>query len=170
MKTKNRRFTLASAIGLALGLCCALVLGAVFYGAMAYQLLDGPTQEAAQQQAADPSARLVIAGARLLGEQMQQREIGGEICTEIVRSYQTEEGLQVEAICAGPAAYIERLSQEAWTPQLITGFALGGMEAVYWVRGEEGLLCARQDDRIYMIRAAADEQTLYALGADALLQ
>ena len=169
MSSKNKRFTVSGAIGFLLGLVVALALGAVFYGAMAYQLLESPQQEAVQP-TADAAARLTIADAQLLSEQTLRQEVGGEICTANVRIYQTQSGAQVEAITASPAAYIERISEEAWTPQLITGFVLAGMEAVYCVRGEEGMLCARRGDQICMLRAAADEQTLYALGAQAALE
>ena len=64
----------------------------------------------------------------------------------------------------------ERLSEEKWTAQLVTGFTLAGLDAVYSVRGEEGLLSARAGDRIYMLRAPVDEQALYVLGAGAYLE
>ena len=88
----------------------------------------------------------------------------------LVRRYALENGTQAEAITAQPAAYIERLSEEKWTPQLITGFVLAGMDAVYAVRGEEAMLCAREGDTVYALLSRADEQTLYALGASAAVE
>ena len=77
-----------------------------------------------------------------------------------MRRYALEDGTQAEAITAQPAAYIERLSEEKWTAQLITGFVLAGMDAVYAVRGEEALLCARAGDTVYAPLARAAEQAL----------
>ena len=161
---------MVSAIGLLLGLLCALVLGGVFYGAMAYQLLSGPQQNDAQTQAVGEHALLALSDARLLSEETAQQEFGGRICTVTTRRYELADGLQAEAVAASPAAYIERLSEEGWTPQPITGFVLAGMEAVYSRRGEEGALCARSGDRIFMLCAQADEQTLYAMGTGAALE
>ena len=166
---KNKRFTLSGAIGWMMGLLCALVLGGVFYGAMAYQLLGDPQQDAAEQMIGN-HVQLVLADAQLISEQTTQQEMGGETCTVTTRLYQTQDGLQVEVVCASPAAYIERLAQENWTPQLITGFMLAGLEAVYSTAGEEGMLSARAGERIFMLRAGADEQTIYALGAGAALE
>jgi len=169
LKSKKKKNWLSGAIVGLVGLACALVLSAVFYGAMAYQLLDGaaqPVQTVSQQEA---GALLAISDAELLSEQTEQTEIEGTVCTVTTREYQTADGLRVQAISASPAAYIARLSQEKWTPQLITGFTIAGMDAVYSLRGEEGLLSCREGDWICMLIAAADEQTLYALGAGAYL-
>ena len=157
-------------MGWLLGLFCALVLGGVFYGAMAYQLLGEEQLAAARVQPASEGALLAIADAQLLSEQTEQLEMGGETCTVTVRVYEAQDGCRIEAVSASPAAYIERLSQEGWTPQLVTGYTLAGMEAVCSRRGEECMLSARADDRIYMLRAAMDEQALYTLGAGAALE
>ena len=167
---KKRSFRLSSAIGWALGLLCALVLGGVFYGAMAYQLLGQEWENLETACVADKDALLALPDMELISEQTAQQEIGGETCTVTTRIYQTQDGLQVEAVSASPAAYIERLSQEKWTPQLITGYVLAGMEAVYSLRGEEKMLCAHTDDRIFMLCTRADEQMLYTLGAQAALE
>lgn len=168
MSSKKRPNWLGSAVGTLIGLLCALALGAVFYGAMAYQLTGG-RQDAAEE-AAGPDALLTLADAQLLAQQTVQEERGGEICTVTTRVYRTDAGLEFEAISASPAAYIERLAKENWTAQLVTGFTLAGMDAVYSVRGEEAMLSCRSGDRVYMLRAPADEQTLYALGSAAMLE
>ncbi|MBQ7887103.1 MAG: hypothetical protein IJ313_09455 [Clostridia bacterium] len=151
------------------GLACALALGAIFYGAMAYQLADGPSQ-GVKTQAPEPGALLALANAQLLWERTDEQEVGGEICTVTTRVYRTAEGLEAEAVSAGPAAYIARLSEEKWTAQLITGFTLAGLDAVYSLRGGEGLLSCRDGEHIYMLRCAANEQTLYAMGAGAYFE
>ena len=170
MSSKSKGFSLSGAIGWLLGLLCALVLGGVFYGAMAYQLLGDEPPGMQQVQSAEAGALLMLPDAQLLSEHTDEQEIGGEICTVTTRSYQTQDGLKAEAVSAGPAAYIERLSQEHWTAQLVTGYTLAGMEAVCSQRDEEYMLSARAGDRIYMLRADADEQTLYTLGAGAALE
>ena len=164
MSGRRKKKWISSAVNLLIGTACALVLGAVFYGAMAYQLAGG---EAAQAEEAQVSGTLVLGGAQLLSEQTRTERHGGQDCTVLARVYQLEDGTQAEAITAQPAAYIERLSEEKWTAQLITGFVLAGMNAVYAVRGEEAMLCAREGETVYALLAQADEQTLYALGATA---
>ena len=170
MSAKKKRNWLSGAIGMLIGVVCALVLAAVFYGAMAYQLADGTLHSENQASAHASGTVLAIADAQLISEQTQQQEAGGTVCTVITRRYESGSGLEIEAVSADNAAYIARLSDEGWTAQLITGFTLAGLDAVYSVREQEGLLCARDGQRIYMLRAQADEQTIYALGAGASLE
>ena len=121
MSAKKRKKWIFSAVSLLVGAACALVLGAVFYGAMAYQLAGG---EAAQTGAAQAEGTLALGDAQPVFEQTLQERHGGQDCTVLVRLYEMEDGTQAEAITAQPAAYIERLSEEKWTAQLITGFVL----------------------------------------------
>ena len=88
----------------------------------------------------------------------------------MTRVYAAENGLQATAVSAVPAAYIERLSVEGWQAQLVTGFVLGEEEAVYALRGSEGMLAARSGDAVYMLISAAQEQELYALGSQAKIE
>ena len=164
---KKGKISLHSAIGALIGIACALALGAAFYGVMAYQLADGSQKSA---ETALPDALLAIADVELAAEQTAQQDVGGETCTVTTRTYHAADGLEIETVSASPAAYAERLSEEKWTAQLVTGFTLAGLDAVYSVRGEEGLLSARAGDRIYMLRAPVDEQALYVLGAGAYLE
>jgi len=167
---KNGGNVLQSAIGALIGLACALVLGAVFFGVMAYQLADGEPKGAQGVQAAGADALLAVPDVKLIAEQTVTEEMGVESCMVTVRIYRTDDGLEIEALSASPAAYAQRLSKEKWTAQLVTGFTLAGLEAVYSVRGEEGMLSARDGDRIYMLRAPVDEQALYVLGTQAFLE
>ena len=167
MSAKKKKKWIASAVSLLVGAACALVLGAVFYGAMAYQLASGET---AAQATEESGGRLMLGSAQLVSEQTTLERYGGQDCTVLERRYQLEDGTQAEAITAQPAAYIERLSEEKWTPQLMTGFALAGLDAVYAARGEDVMLCAREGDTVYALLTQADEQTLYALGAAAGLE
>lgn len=167
MSAKKKKKWIASAVSLLVGAACALVLGAVFYGAMAYQLAGGET---AAQATEESGGRLMLGSAQLISEQTTLERHGGQDCTVLERRYQLEDGTQAEAITAQPAAYIERLSEEKWTPQLMTGFALAGLDAVYAARGEDVMLCAREGDTVYALLTQADEQTLYALGAAAGLE
>lgn len=167
MREEKKRNWLPSAISLLIGVLCALVLGALFYGAMAYQLAG---EEPELRLAQESGATLALADAQLLSEQTETQRRGGQSCTVLTRRYQLEGGAQAEVITAQPAAYIERLSEENWTPQLITGFTLAGMEAVYALRADGALLCARSGDTVYMLIAPVSEQEMYALGAAAFLQ
>ncbi len=65
---------------------------------------------------------------------------------------------------------MESLSEERFEPRLITGFMLAGMDAVYETRGDEALLASRDGDFVYLLRARATEQEIYALGVGARLQ
>ena len=165
---KNNKKWFSKAVGALVGLACALMLGALFYGAMAYQLSGEPAQR--NQEPGSESGLLALPGAQLLSEQTTNEEMGGEICRVTTRVYRLDDGVEVQAVSATPAAYIERLSAEKWTAQLVTGFSLAGMDAVYSVRGGEGMLSCRAGERIYMLCAAAQEQTLYTLGTQAVIE
>ena len=54
--------------------------------------------------------------------------------------------------------------------QLITGYVLADMDALCAVEGATSILAARDGDFIYMIETEAGGQTLYALGAAAVLE
>ncbi|MBR2942148.1 MAG: hypothetical protein IKB82_01995, partial [Clostridia bacterium] len=88
-------------------------------------------------------------------------------CMVTARTYRLENGTQVKAVTATPAAYLERLSAPGVQMQLITGFVIDGMDALYAVSGDTGLLAARSGDTVYMIEAPNDQQLLYELGAGA---
>ena len=101
------------------------------------------------------------------GESRERVQMGGKLCDVLTRTYLLADGTRAQAITASPAAYIERMQQEGWQAQLVTGFAIGETDAVYARSGENAMLCARDGETVYMIIAQADEQTLYALGVDA---
>ena len=182
---RGKRLRIGGIISWLLGLLCALVLGAVFYGAMVYQL-TGEETRAAQQTAPQhtpaplaqglggdmlyPGPLLAISGAQLAGETAEDVRFGGRMCRVIRRTYALPSGERSTAVSAYPAAYLERMAQESYVPQLITGFSLAGMDAVYALRGQDALLCARSGEYVYMIETAADEQSAYALGAAAYLE
>ena len=166
-----------------LGLICALVLGALFYGTMVYQLAGEGTARAAQPQNTPaplqegqsahtlfPGALLALSGGELIQERAQDVQVGGESCRVMTRVYVLSDGTQIEAVSAVPAAYMERLAAEGWRPQLITGFTLAGLDAVYERLDDTALLAARDGGCVYMLRGEIDEQALYALGAGAVLE
>lgn len=185
MNKNGKRITLGGVISGLIGLCCALVLGAVFYGAMVYQL-TGDEEKAPAQTAVSatpaplapglsaaalyPGALLALSGAQLTGEKARDIPCGGETCRVIERTYALPSGMQAAAVSAYPAAYLEWMAKSGYAPQLVTGFSLAGMDAVYALQGKNALLCAREGDFVYMLAAPADEQTLYALGTAAYLE
>ena len=82
------------------------------------------------------------------------------------------------AVCgalAGPAEasawrpYLERLSDSGVQMQLMTGFVLAGLDALYAVQDGGRLLAVRYGGCVYVLEAEADEQTLYELGAASVL-
>lgn len=164
MKKKKKRGLIRLLSALA-GFACALVLGALFYGTMVYQL------------AGESDAKAVNAGGALLAlsaplekEETQEISVGGQLCRVVTRTYLLDGGIRAEAISATPAAYFERLAEEGFVPQLVTGFSLAGLDAVCERRGEEGVLAAREGDYVYLLKVRADDQVLYALGAGAALE
>ena len=72
------------------------------------------------------------------------------------------------AVSVTPVACLERLTQEGVQMQLITGYVLVGMDALYVVEDGVGILAARDGDFVNMIEAEAGESALYALGAAGL--
>ena len=164
MARKRRRRTASGVISALLGFLCAAVLGALFYGTMVYQLAG---EEPAAQQAAPAAGALALHEGTLAGETEEALHIGGALCTVITRSYLLPGGETARAITARPAAYLERLSAPGVQMQLITGFVIAGLDAVYAVSGETGLLAARDGDMVYMIEGPADQQAMYMLGAAA---
>jgi len=168
MKANRRKDWISSAMGMASVLLCALVLGVVFYGAMAYQMA-GERRSDMMRSAVQEDGLLALPDVQLLSQEETQQTFGGEICSVVTRVYQLEDGVQAQAVTASPAAYIERLAAQGYEAQRMTGFVLAGMDAVYSVHGMQGMLSAREGERIYLLSAPADEQMIYALGAAACL-
>lgn len=174
---KRKRNGLLRALLAVLGFVCALVLGAVFYGTMVYQLggeetirtqavLTIPAQTTAQT--TFPGALLSVPG-EMQAETVREETWGGEICCVVERTYLMD-GVQVTAVSAAPAAYLARLAEEGFSPQLMTGFSLAGLDAICEKQGERSVLVAREGDCVYLLMAQTDDQTLYALGAAATLE
>ena len=180
MKKKKKR-GFAWALSALLGFVCALMLGALFYATMVYQLGEENTRREASEQAtpmplgASTEAALLFPGPLLtLAGELQEENVAdemrdGALCRVVSRVYKIE-GMQVTAISAYPAAYLSVIAQEGFVPQLVTGFSLAGLDAVYETKADRGMLAARDGDRVYLLAAQAGEQALYALGAAAVLE
>ena len=161
---KRKRSALAWIVSMLLGFVCAVVLGAVFYGTMVYQLAG---ESGAQRQNLSGVLALDAVPEK---EETLEEIFGGEVCSVVKRTYVLDGGLHVQAVTASPAIYFERIAQEGFVPQLVTGFSLAGMDAILQRNGETGLLAAGNGERAYLLIAEADDQTLYALGAGAKLE
>ena len=151
------------------GLLSAVLLAAVFYGTMVYQLGEETDETAAAAQPL-PGGVLALGEGELTGEETKELAVGGESCRATVRTYRLAGEESALAITASPAAYLERLALEDWQPQLITGFVLAGLDAVYEKSGERSMLVARAGETVYVLEAEIEEQALYALGAGAWLE
>lgn len=181
-RRKSGRLT-ALAMSL-LGLVCALVLSVVFYGAMVYQFPEEtrgdegeraffPSEWPKAEESAGapfPGALLALDAGTLEDERTEEVRAGGKRCLVVTRRYALPGGGTAEAVSAAPATYLEKLSEERFAPRLITGFTLAGLDAVCETREGEALLAARDGENVYLLRAAADEQELYALGVGARLE
>lgn len=152
------------------GLLSALLVAALFYGTMVYQLGGEGANASAAGEEAVLSGVLALGEGELLGETTQEISVGGAVCQVTTRSYALPGNVGALAITASPDAYLERLAQEGWQPQLITGFVLAGLDAVYEQKDERSLLAARAGDTVYLLETEASEQQLYALGAGAWLE
>lgn len=163
MANKRKKWTVSGVIASLIGLLCALVLCILFYGTMVYQLAGSEPASAPAIQ----GGLLALGQGTLRDTQTAQAEIGGEICTVTERIYQLEDGITARAVTASPAAYLERLSGEGVVLQLITGFVIDDLDAVYALEGQNALLAAREGEIVYLIEAQCDQQRLYELGAGA---
>lgn len=163
MAKRRKRLTASGVIAAILGLACAVVLAALFYGAMVYQLAGEPAPATQTDEAA--GGLLALSAGTLVDEAVTEQRIGGAACAVTTRTYALESGAQVRAITASPAAYIERLSAKDVTMELITGFVIDDIDAVYAQQGDMSLLAARSGDTVYVIEGTLDQQTLYELGA-----
>lgn len=196
MAIRRKKNWISGAVSAVLGLVCALVLCAVFYGTMVYQrderalsaeatqapllaALGGgaratfaPIQQGmpAEQLFPGPLMELAADGASLVQQWAQDVQVGGKTCRTVTRVYTRADGRAVSLTSATPAAYLERLSEPGYEPQLITGFILADLDAMHAVRDDVSILAARDGEYVYLLEARADEQTLYALGASARRQ
>lgn len=187
MSGRRKKHALTGILMGLVGLLCALLLGALFYGMMVYQLagIDGGTEDGAlvaegtpalleegtPVQALFPGVLLALdpSMAQQTGITAQDVTVSGQVCRVITISYALEGGGTARTISATPEAYLERLSDSGVQMQLMTGFVLAGLDALYAVQGEARLLAVRHDGCVYVLEAEADEQTLYELGAGAAL-
>lgn len=167
MSARKKPGCLTRLLAALISLLCTLVIGGIFYATMVYQLA-GEDRLPAQAEDAEAYA-LALGEGTFLRETEETVTVGGETCSVLTREYALADGRVVLARRAAPAAYVERLSQEGWTPQLITGFVVAGLDAVYETSGERGMLLARDGDAVYLIEGEASEDELYALGIGAML-
>ena len=180
MREKRKGSRVTGAMTALLGFVCALILGALFYGTMVYQLAgeDGASmaEETARQAGTQvgellfPGRLLALGEGELTGEQAAQEMVEGVRCAVVTRTYALADGTQVFAVSASPPAYMARLAGVGYAPQLVTGFSVAGLSAVCEARGQEMALAARDGECVYLIAAEASEQTMYALGASSLLE
>ena len=161
MAKKRKGLTAAGVLAGLLGFGCALILGALFYGTMVYQLAGEDASPAAGQ----TGGALALSAGTLAAEERTAQKVGGAVCDVLTRTYALEDGTQARVITASPAAYLERLSAKGVTMQPITGFVIDNLDAVYAQAGDAGLLAARDGDTVYVIEGAMDQQKLYELGA-----
>lgn len=145
MSGKKKRSRWIGALAALLGVVCALILCALFYGTMVYQLAGESGGDAAPA-----GGTLALSAGTLEDESRQNIRMGGKTCDVLTRTYRLEGGAQVQAVTASPAAYIERMKEEGWQAQLITGFAIGPAgRDLRRQRGKRDALRAERPDRIH---------------------
>ena len=104
MSGKKRKSRLTGALMALLGAACALILCAVFYGTMVYQLAD--RTDGAQAKQAEPAKTLALGSGEMEGESRERVQMGGKLCDVLTRTYLLADGTRAQAITASPAAYI----------------------------------------------------------------
>lgn len=161
-KKKRRGRLMRLAMGLT-AVLCALALGLLFYAALVYGTDESRAGEG-------EALTLSLGEGALLSEETVEEVVGGARCQVLRRRYLLENGTTALALTAEPAAYMQRLAQEGFKPQLVTGFLLAGLDAVYERRDERALLAVRDGDTVFMIEADVAEEAIYALGAGAKLE
>lgn len=172
----------------AVGTVCALVLGAIFYGVMAYQSGDedmiraarmagegqatpAPLAQGADMRSLFPGRLMALGAGTLENERAEDVRMGGEVCRVVTRTYRLSDELTCEAVSACPAAYAERMAAEGYAPALVTGFAIAELDAVYAAKEASGMVMARDGGCVYMLLLPADDQTLaYTIAAGAVLE
>lgn len=180
-KTQRRGcFALSALLSLS-GLLCALLLGGLFYLTIVWQSGAGSVdmrQSAAPNTTAGfaedvgglfPAAQLELSDAEPAEFSATDVNVGGKSCRVVTRKYALADGKTAYAVSAWPAAYLEWMAAERYTPQLVTGYVIGELDAVYALRDDSALLCARKGDAVYLLLSDADENELYRLGAAAVI-
>lgn len=97
MSGKKKRSRWIGALAALLGVVCALILCALFYGTMVYQLA-GESEE----DAAPAGGTLALSAGTLEDESRQNIRMGGKTCDVLTRTYRLEGGAQVQAVTASP--------------------------------------------------------------------
>lgn len=175
-------FALSALLSLS-GLLCALLLGGLFYLIIVWQHGAGGadvrqtavphiTADSSYGEGADgsfPAAQLELPGEELAEVSATEADVGGESCRVVTRKYALADGKTAYAVSAWPAAYLEWMAVQRYTPQLVTGYVIGELDAVYALRSDSALLCARSGEAVYLLLSDADENELYRLGAAAVI-
>ncbi|MBQ9010037.1 MAG: hypothetical protein IJ088_12025 [Clostridia bacterium] len=184
----QKRITPGLFVGALILLVVALTGAAVFYGFMVYQSApeEGKeTQTPAMASELDP-ARLLPQTSPVPGEpvprvilrnlqyagQSDVRESDPEY-TVMSNHYQMQDGRSVHTMTAWPPVWLETLAGTGMVPQLITGFTIGSLPAVYYSNGVQSMLIAREDPYIFAIHVEGEDgdgQTAYALGVMATIE
>ena len=161
MSGKKKRSRWIGALAALLGVVCALILCALFYGTMVYQLAG---ERRTARRRSRPSRRRRWrwgAAERWKAKAAERVRMGGKAVRRAdadVPAGRTARGRR--PMTASPAAYIERMKEEGWQAQLVTGFAIGAAgRDLRASAGENAMLCAKDGETVYMIIAQADEQT-----------
>ena len=180
----RKHLTAGTVAGALLLLVFALAGAAVFYGFMVYQSVpeegtDTPVSGTlsgldpahllprTSPVPGEPVPVILLQNLKYIGRQTQNGRVRDQDCTQMTDVYVLDDGRQVRAITAWPPAWLETLAGSGWVPQLITGFSIGTLPAVFYLNGSQSMLIAREDPYVYAIQVTgedADGQTVYALG------
>ena len=118
MSGKKRKSRLTGALMALLGAACALILCAVFYGTIVYQLAD--RTDGAQAKQAEPAKTLALGSGEMEGESRERVQMGGKLCDVLTRTYLLADGTRAQAITASPAAFSSRVVSSVMLPSPTT--------------------------------------------------
>lgn len=95
-------------------------------------------------------------------------EINGERYERFIRSYLLPDGRRIRVMRVSSAAYMEMLALSDWVPEIISGYVIGDLPAVYYTSSSGTMLAAREGNLLYIIELYGDDtdgQTIYTLGS-----
>ncbi|MBR1709116.1 MAG: hypothetical protein IJ719_09845 [Clostridia bacterium] len=101
-------------------------------------------------------------------QSMDSGEINGQRYERLICSYLLPDGRRIRVMRVSSAVYMETLALSDWVPEIISGYVIGDLPAVYYTSASGTMLVAREGNLLYIIELYGDDtdgQTIYTLGS-----